>query len=196
MKEQKILKMEEQLVKLNSASNLAKQALKSTDVVTRLGALALHAGIVDGLVIQAARLFEQIILKGQLAEGKQPQFQPSSDSHFYDSKKATGFLLKGMRKLLPFGSTNIKDDVASINHLANDMIDRGFNFLQSRNIVMHQIANPKRKLEDMLTLCDKANNEYEAFVQAHTKFAEKASPYSFSKKEYEYFYGPDYLKNL
>src|SRR5262245_5226675 len=93
---------DEQIRKLEQATRLANDAASSPEVACRLGALVLYAGIVDFLVIQAARLIEQVVLKGQLAEGKQPSFRPNDDSFFYSKKVSTGSILKGIRKLLPF----------------------------------------------------------------------------------------------
>ena len=87
---------EKQIDKLQSAMRLAEKAAVSSDVASRLGALLLYAGVVDFLVIQAARLVEQIVLKGQLSEGKTPSFKPNEDSFFYDKKVSTGRTLKVM----------------------------------------------------------------------------------------------------
>ncbi|WP_339786160.1 hypothetical protein [uncultured Imperialibacter sp.] len=187
----KILTTDEQISKLQEAMTLAERAAKSQDIATRLGALVLNAGMVDFLVIQAARLFEEIILKGQLAQGNIPTFKPSPDTHFYDHKISTGGMLKGMRKLLPFNGTNSSDTgaVGKVNELANNMIDTGFQFLDCRNPIIHHIGNPNKEFKNIVQLCDQANKKYLKFQTAHKEFMELAGPYRFGQKEVEYFFG-------
>lgn len=187
----KILTSAEQINKLQEATLLAKEASKSTEIAARLGAFVLIAGILDFSVIQAARLVEQIILKGQLSEGKAPTFQPSPDAYFYDHKISTSGLLKGIRKLLPFSSSDQSKvhEVKTINEWVNKTIDIGYQFLDCRNPIIHHIGNPNKKLRDLITLCDQANLKYERFCEAHRQFMEAALPYRFGEKELEYFYG-------
>lgn len=69
-----------QIKKLNEISKLAKDASSSKDVIKKLGSLVVYSGLVDFLVIQAARIFEQIILKYQLSKKGKPSFEPKDDS--------------------------------------------------------------------------------------------------------------------
>ncbi len=71
------LSTDEQIDKLNRATQLADRAQNSGNLVDRLGAFVLYAGMIDFSVIQAARLIEQMILKGQLTAGEKPSFQPN-----------------------------------------------------------------------------------------------------------------------
>lgn len=104
----------EQVQKLELATRLVDEATKSTDVDRHLGALLLCAGIVDFMAIQAARLVEQIVLKGQLANNKNPTSQPHEDTYFYDNRVSTRVIFKEIRKLLPFSAA----DPASANKAA------------------------------------------------------------------------------
>ncbi len=187
----KVLNTDEQTEKLEQATRLAIDATMSSDIDRRLGAFLLYAGMVDFLVIQAARLMEQILLKGQLAEGKKPTFKPHDDTYFYDKAISTRFILKGIRKLLPFQSASGTSDKETkrINDLENKMIDVGFEFLNYRNPIVHHIGNPKKTFNNLIVLCDQANSTYERFREAHKLFMEAAAPYSFGPKELEYFYG-------
>jgi hypothetical protein len=187
----KVLNTDEQIEKLQQATRLAIEASKSTEVASRLGAFLLYAGMVDFLVIQAARLIEQIILKGQLAEGKKTTFQPQPDTYFYDRAISTRFILKGIRQQLTFQSPDPKKvgEAEQINKLANQMIDVGFEFLNYRNPIVHHIGNPKKTFNDLIALCDQANATYERFREAHKLFMEAAAPYRFGPEELEYFYG-------
>ena len=182
------LNTDQQISKLEKATQLANKAQKSDNLAERLGAFVLYAGFVDFLVIQAARLTEQIILKGQLATGKKPFFQPNDDSYFYDKKVSTRKILKGIRKFLPFESSNVSAG-KEITEMANKMIECGFIFLNYRNPIVHQIGNPIKKFEDIITLCKRANEEYHKFCKAHKEFMEAAGPYRFGEKELKYFYG-------
>ena len=186
----KLLDTDEQIEKITQGMRLANEAAQADDITRRLGAFVLYAGIVDFFVIQAARLVEQIMLKSQLADGKQPGFQPHDDSYFYNRKVSTGRILKGIRKLLPFKSPD-PSGVEKANYvtaLANRMIDRGFDFLNYRNPIVHQIGKSSRTFDELINLCDKANAAYHKFREAHTAFFEAAGPYRFSEAELQYFY--------
>lgn len=186
-----MLNTDEQIKKLEAAENLADDASKSADVVRRFGAFLLHAGFVDFIAIQSARLVEQIILKRQLAEGRKPTFQPREDAYFYDRHVSTRTILKGIRRLLPFKSpaSNGVEEAKRVTDLADRMIDLGFKFLDHRNLIVHHIGDPRKRLEDVVTLCDEANELYHRFRAVHTAFFEAAGPYRFSQKEVQYFYG-------
>lgn len=181
-----------QISKLGAAAKMASEAAASTNVAERLGAVVLYAGMVDYLVIQAARLLEQIMLKAQLANGKPPAFRPNDDAYFYDKKASTGSILKGIRKLLPFTSLYpaAAKEAARITNLAERMIDTGFAFLDYRNPLMHQIGSPNRTFEEVLDLASRAVAAYEEFRQAHAAFFVAVGPYRFGKLELTFFYGP------
>ena len=185
------LDTDQQIDKLQQAMRLAEQAAASSDIAARLGALVLYAGVVDFLAIQAARLVEQIVLKGQLAEGKQPTFTPNGDSFFYQRKVSTARILKGIRRFLPFvdPTGNSSGEAACISKLAEEMTQRGLAFLDHRDPLLHQIGNPSRTFDDVLSLVDPAIAAYHAFREAHKSFFETAGPYRFGPAELAYFYG-------
>lgn len=187
----RVLSTDEQIKKLEAAERLANDASRSADIDRRLGALLLYAGIVDFIAIQAARLVEQIILKGQLAEGKKPTFQPKPNTYFYNRRIRTRFILKGIRKLMPFESPdpNEAGEAKRITDLANRMVDLGLKFLNYRDPIVHHIGNPAKTFEDLVVLCDQAKAVFYEFREAHTAFFEAASPYRFGERELEYFHG-------
>ena len=70
------LNTDKMIEKLSTITKLAKDKEKSHDIVERIGIIAVYSASVDHVLIQAARLVEQIILKSHLAEGKEIKFQP------------------------------------------------------------------------------------------------------------------------
>ena len=189
----KVNTVRQQFDKLTEAIRLADQAAASSDIATRLGALVLYAGMTDFLVIQAARLVEQIILKDQLAKQIPPAFVPHEDSFFYQRKVSTARILKGIRKLLPFSGTSGSPcaEAARATQLAKTMIDRGFAFLNHRDPLLHQIGNPWHTFADVMGMVDPAIAAFRAFCEAHAAFSVAAGPYRFSPKELKHFYGPE-----
>ena len=187
------LSADEQLAKLRRVFRLAEDASRSEDTARRLGAFLLNAGIVDFLAIQAARLVEQIVLKAQLARGGKPSFQPHEDSYFYAGRVSTRRILKGIQRFLPFAAGEPADDAEAkrVTALAKTMVERGFEFLDYRNPVVHQIGSRRRGFDELVVLCDQANAAYQDFAEAHRVFLETAQPYGFSEKEQRRFYKPD-----
>jgi hypothetical protein len=186
----KILTTTEQLEKLNKLELLAKQAAESEDLVVKLGAVDLYAGLVEFYTIQEARLVEQIILKSQLAEGKKPTFEPKSSSWFYDRRISTRGIVKEINRLLPFKGVNPESSVAAdkLNALAKELIDETEKFLNYRNTIIHHLASPKFTLTDMSDLCNKTVSQYKNVIRAHTAFMETGQPYRFGEKELQHFY--------
>ena len=113
-----------QIKKLQAAVVLADNASESGEIERRLGAIVIYAGLADFLAIQAARLIEQIILKGQLADGGKPSFQPRPDTCFVRSAHIDARILKEIQRLLPFNAPNLKeaDQAKRGTDLANQMI--------------------------------------------------------------------------
>ena len=183
----------EQVQKLELATRLVDEATKSTDVDRHLGALLLCAGIVDFMAIQAARLVEQIVLKGQLANNKNPTFQPHEDTYFYDNRVSTRVIFKEMRKLLPFSVADpaSANKAAQVTELCRQMIEAGLKFLNYRNPVVHHIGNPKKSFDDLIALCEKSLSASPKFNDAHRAFMEAAAPFRFSEKELIHFYGEE-----
>lgn len=102
-----------QIRKLTTVERLANRASESTHLDRRLGAFLLYAGLVDFMAIQSARLVEQIVLKGQLADGKEPTFQPRPDTYFYSRAVSTRLIFRGIRKFLPFKPGSGEGDEAT-----------------------------------------------------------------------------------
>lgn len=183
---------DEQIKKLNEVERMAKEAAASDDIVRRVGAVTLCAGLVDFYTIQTARLIEQVILKAQLAAGEEPKFKPKPDSYFYDNRVDTRRILNIIKKeILPFraASPNSAVDADQANILAKTLIDKTHNFLNYRIAIIHHLGSPKMTLGELNTLCDKAIQAYEDFQRAHTAFFEAVQPYRFGEKELLYFYG-------
>lgn len=180
-----------QISKLDQADAMASKAAQSPDIAARLGSVVLFAGMVDFCVIQAARLIEQIIIKGQLATGQQPTFSPSQDSYFYDHRISTSKILKGIRKFIPLRAFDgsLTAESKRITILTETMIADAFAFLDFRNPLLHQIGHPDRTFEDILSMVDQAIRTYEKFIDTHRQFMEAAAPYRFSTAELVRFYG-------
>jgi hypothetical protein len=180
-----------QIDKLAQADKLVLEAASSPDIVKRLGAVVLLAGMVDFAAIQAARLIEQIVLKGQLSEGKEPTFRPSEDSFFYSSKVSTRRIFKVIHKVLPFRgkSEPHAKDAEKINKLGSAMLQAGHAFLDCRDPLLHQIGNPARTFDEVMALVDTTIGCYHKFIAVHREFFEVAAPYRFGPAELARFYG-------
>jgi hypothetical protein len=87
--------------------------------------------------------------------------------------------LKEIKRHLPFSLTTNPDQATHITDLANQMINLGFQFLNHRNPIIHNIGDPRRKLEDIINLCDEANATYRKFRVAQIAFFEAAAPFRF-----------------
>lgn len=183
---------DEQIEKLNKVERMAQEAAASDDIVRRIGAVTLYAGLVDFYAIQAARLIEQIILKAQLNAGEKPKFMPRSDSYFYDNRVDTRRILNIIKKqILPFKewSPGSAADADRANALAKTLIEKTQEFLNYPIGIIHHLGSPKMTLGKLNTLCDKAIQGYRDFQRAHTAFFEAAQSYRFGEKELLYFYG-------
>jgi len=191
MAKKKALSTDEQIAKLTHLTAIAEAGASDPDLIKRLGAVMIYAGQVDFIGIQAARLVEQIILKAALAEGKQPPFQPSDDTYFYDNQVSTRLILKGIEKLLPFRSVDPQEEeaVTRVNELASKFLAAAYDFLNYRNAIVHHIGSPRKTLDDMNGLCDKAIAAFRRVWNSQREFFEAAGPYRFGTRELEYFYG-------
>ena len=188
----KVMSTDEQIAKLTEVTRMAKEAADSDDIVRRIGAVTLYAGLVDFYTIQAARLMEQVILKAQLAAGEEPKFTPRPDSYFYDNRVDTRRMINIIKNdLLPFRpvSSNSAVDADQANVLAEALIAKTNKFLNYRITIIHHLGSPKMTLEKLSVLCEKAILAYEDFQRAHTAFFEAVQPYRFGDKELLYFYG-------
>ncbi len=184
----KLLNTDQQIEKLSFLMQLAEGSHDS-DLLTKLGAIVIYHGLVECFAIQAARLVEQIILKKQLYEKRQPTFVPHEDTWFYDKQITTRRILKEIRKFLPFEdiSTGQKYDKE-----VRDFLKTANEFLNYRNSLIHRLASPKTDLEGIRHCCDKATQTYQKVIQTQKIMFETLAPYRFSQKEIDFFYG----KNL
>ena len=64
MAKKKLLSTDEQIDKLTYLTSIAEAGATEPDLIKRLGAMTIYAGQVDSIAIQAARLVEQVVLKG------------------------------------------------------------------------------------------------------------------------------------
>ena len=183
---------DEQIEKLKEVLRIANEAAVSDDIVRKMGAVTLYAGLVDFYTIQAARLLEQVILKSQLAAGEKPRFAPRPDSYFYDNRVDTRRIVSIIKKeLLPFrtGNSSSVEAANQANIFAQEWIKKTNKFLNHRAKIIHHLGSPKMTLGELNTLCDKAILAYDDFQRAHTAFFEAVQPYRFGMKELQYFYG-------
>ena len=188
----KLLSTDEQMKKLSQVMRMAEDAAASDDIVRRIGAVTLYAGLVDFLTIQLARLVEQVILKSQLAAGEKPKFIPSADSYFYDMRIDTRKIVNDIKKnILPFraASTDLAENAEKANTLAKTLIKKTNKFLNYRIGIIHHLGSPKMTFQELNTLCGKAILAYKDFLRAHRAFFEAVQPYRFGEKELLYFYG-------
>ena len=188
----KLLSTDEQIKKFEQIMHIANEAAASDDMVRRIGAVTLYAGIVDFLTIQLARLIEQVMLKSQLAAGENPKFTPSSDSYFYDKRIDSRKIVNDIKKnILPFraASTDSAVDVEQANILAKTLIKKTNKFLDYRIAIIHHVGSPSMTFQQWNKVCDKAIRAYEDFLSAHKAFFEAVQSYRFSEKELLYFYG-------
>ena len=189
----KKLNTDQMIEKLNKINKLAYEAVASEDFIKKLGGITLYAGMADFLAIQSARLLEQVILKAQLAEGEEPSFKPHEDTYFYDEQINTRRIVKEIEKFLTFeisDSNKFSGDIQKINNLAKDYIESTEKFLNYRNAIVHQVVgSPKKTLDDIVKLVDKAIVAFKDMETAHRLFFESMQLYRFGPNEINYFYG-------
>lgn len=188
-----ILNTDQMIEKLNEIHKLADEAVASEDFVRKLGGITLYAGMADFMAIQSARLLEQVILKAQLAEGKDPSFKPREDIYFYDTQISTRRIVKEIKKFLPFKipDSNISGDIQNINNLAEAYIKNTKKFLNYRNPIVHHIGSPKKTWANVMKLVDKAIVAFKDMEEAHRLFFEAMQQYRFGPNEIKYFYGKE-----
>ncbi len=181
----KVLNTDQQIQKLSFLMQLAEGSHDS-DLLTKLGSIVIYHGLVEFFAIQAARLLEQIILKKQLYEKRQPTFAPHEDAWFYDKQISTRMILQEIKKFLPFEdiSTRKKYDKE-----VKDFLKASNEFLNYRNSLIHRLASPKTDLEGIRHCCDKATQTYQKVIQTQKIMFETLAPYRFSQKEIDFFYG-------
>lgn len=181
---------DEQIEKLNYLHREADKAAESENLLTKLGALTIYSNLMDFYCIQAARLFEQIVLKCQLYEEGKLSFQPHEDSYFYDKRVNTRKIIKEIKKSLPFkqvGETKA-EDAQKFNEITKSFLDAVEKFLVYRNIIIHHTGSPKKDVQDTKEVCDKAINQFKEALAKLNEFMKIATPFRFGNKELEYFY--------
>ena len=180
-----VLSTDQQIQKLNVLEKLVKNE-RGTGLLAKLGSIIIYNGLVEFYAVQAARLVEQIILKSQLHEKRQPTFKPHDDTWFYDNQISTRRILKEIKRFLPFEDSTIgrkfDEEVRNFLKTANE-------FLNYRNSLIHRLASPRTDLVDIGHCCDRLIQIYHQVVQTHRIMSESLYPYRFSDKEIEFFYG-------
>ena len=186
----KLLSTSEQIKKLEPMMNIANEAAASDDLVRRIGAVTIYAGIVDFLTIQLVRLIEQVVLKSQFVAGESPKFTPHTSSYFYHRRMDTRKIVNHIKEtFLPFRATcaGSASDVAQANILVNTLIEKTNEFLNYRIVIIHHVGSPSVTFQKWNVACDKALYAYNEFLSAHVAFAQAIQPYGFSEKEFQYF---------
>lgn len=176
------LNTEQQIQKLNRFKEIASYGESSTCLAEKLGAFIIYAGFVDFMVIQAAKVIEQIILNERVTTGSKQLFQPHSDIYFYGNQINTRNILKVIKKYLPFKSEN-NDEGEKLTNLAKNMIKICTKFLNYRNPIVHHIGSPNKGFEEVVGLCEKAIMKYHEFQEIHKQFMEVASPYTLTNEQ-------------
>ena len=157
-----------------------------TKLLNKLGSVVIYNGFVEFFAIQAARLLEQIILKTQLYEKREPTFKPRYDTWFYDNQISTRRILKEIKKFLPF--EDIKTGQKFDEEVTN-FLKAANKFLDYRNSLIHRLASPRTDLEDIKHCCDALIENYQRVIETQRIMFEALQPYRFSEKELELFYG-------
>jgi hypothetical protein len=181
----KLLNIDQQIEKLNLLTQFAEGTLDS-EILGRLGSMIIYSGLVELYAIQAARLLEQIILKSQLHERGQTTFKPHEDVWFYDNQISTRRILKEIKKFIPFEDSKTGQ---RYDKEVKEFIKASNEFLDYRNSLIHRMASPRTKIEDIRHCCDKIEQLYQEVTQYHRIMSENLGPYRFSEKEIEFFYG-------
>ena len=181
----KLLNTDQQIEKLNFLVQLVKGG-QDSELLTKLGSVIIYNGLVEFYAVQAARLVEQITLKKQLYEKRQPTFVPHEDTWFYDKQITTRRILKEVRKFLPFEdiSTGQKYDKE-----VRDFLKTANEFLDYRNSLIHRLGSSRTDLEDVRHCCDKTIQIYQRVIETQRTMFETLAPYRFSEKEIDFFYG-------
>ncbi|MCH8915821.1 MAG: hypothetical protein IIA82_08280 [Thaumarchaeota archaeon] len=187
----KELTTDEKIKKLNYLSKLAKEKENSKDIIEKIGIVTVYSSMVDFTLVQAARLVEQVLLKGKLAEGKEITLQPHGDLWFFEHQVRSRAILKEIKKLLPFKATKPEDEDKAkfVNNSVKDFITISDKFLTARNSIIHHILNPKKDMKKVESDLKKTITLFHKFMEIQKNFFEVAQPYRFSKKEMEFFYG-------
>lgn len=182
------LNKDEQIEKLNQLTEMANKK-REGDLSDKLASFVIYAGIVEFVSIQTARLVEQVVLKGQLAEHKKPTFSPHEDEFFYNKRVKTRIILYGIKKFLPFHDANDGEECQQINKKIRKFIKDIGKFLDKRNDIIHRIGSPATSLDDLKDLCDKALDYYDEIYKEQTEIFGILGKYRFSEEEMKYFYG-------
>jgi hypothetical protein len=181
------LSQKEQIEKLNFLAQLANER-KAGNLADKLATFIIFNGFVDFHVIQAARLMEQIVLKSQLAQGKQPTFRPRGDDYFYNEQISTRRILKEIKKLLPVSDERNLGKNAIVNGRIDYFLKVANKFLDYLNAIIHRLGSPNTLLSDLDHCCDEALSYYEKVLTTQKEMFEILEPYGFSQKEINHFY--------
>lgn len=184
-----MLSSEEQFKKIGRLHKIANTSVKSKSLVMKLGGITIYAALTDFYAIQAARLIEQVILKGELLQKNEPSFKPRDDTYFYDKQISTRTIVKKIKSLLPFKYKEDAKKEKQINAVAMGYLKKTEIFLNYRNSCLHHLANPKISEQKIIELIDKSINSFKEMIISHNSFFTVWQPYRFGTKEIQYFYG-------
>jgi len=188
---QEFLSTDEQVAKLSKLHDKATEAVKSNNLIEKLGGITIFAGITEFYVIQVARLIEQVILKSELAQNKNPSFQPKDDSYFYDERVSTRTIIKVIEKFFPFKlHGNSEGDESKINAVAKKYLESVGKFLNYRNALLHHIGSPKISENKIFELIQKSIDSFFTTMESQQEFFKTWQPFRFGSNELKYFYNP------
>lgn len=180
----KILTIDQQIEKISFLESEALKAVESEDLIKRIGAVTVFAGLADFLAIQAARLLEQVWLKVELAQNQKPVFQLHPDSYFYDERVSTRTIIKEFEKFFPFKIiSDIPDDEQKLYAVAKAYLKSTERFLNYRNTLLHHIGSPKVTESKIEGLILKSIDSYEKMIVASRVFFEAWQSYRLSTSE-------------
>ncbi len=165
------------LDKLKYFEKTTKETSANNDIISKIYKVTIYSGFCDFQAIQLARVLEQIIIKNQIHK-KLPFDLPHEDSFFYDKKISTRKIFIVIEKQILPNIENHDD-----KKIIKEYLNFGHSFLDKRNVVIHDIGNPKKDLDKVLYSIDKALELYEEMTQAHSKLMEYLAPYTLSEKE-------------
>ena len=180
-----------QIEKFNYLGKQASKIEKSASIVERIGAFTIHSAFVEFYLVQAARLIEQIVLKGQVRDGTTPTFEPHEDLFFFEKRVKPRMIIAGIKKMLPLRpkSPGSDKDAEIINELATNFTRSASRFLGYRNRIIHHICSPMESLESINSLLDSALEKYCEVKDWQKRFLDTAQPYRFGPVDFSYFYG-------
>ncbi|MDH3779351.1 MAG: hypothetical protein OES15_00700 [Nitrosopumilus sp.] len=182
------LNQNEHFTKLDCFTKQAKKKENSENILVKLGVIAVYAASADFMLIQAARLAEQIILKSQLAEGK-VNSKPHDDTWFFDNQIRSRRITSEIKKLLPFKTNTDEKKDRQINNIVKEFLSSSNDFLTSRNKILHHLLSPKGSIDEIGAYIEKTIKKFNGFRKINEEFVKILHHYRFGEKKIQYFYG-------